>query len=307
MFSNSTTSLIQINISAFPDPKSDNRPGYDPINRLPPNGRDYYNPAGGGIRDKYYFPSQQVQPNQAIQPVIVPPQSAPAAMNYLPNNDGSNWPVSINNNRPPGPAAAVAVGNAAAAGGGGGNPLPPAQLPNGSPSPGNYNNNWPAVAAAPPPVVVVATKSKLLAKPKAHRKENESDEDEEDGEEGDEDGEADAESAETTAPPRKGKSRGKHRKLEKAEKKAEDHGMPTFPPIYQQLKAIGSELDTEIFDHDGAADRPGGAIVSLVIGVSITAILAIFITCRMKTVGRRIRRKGPYAHDADFLVNGMYL
>lgn len=288
---------------------------------MPPNSRvpvDYYSQAG--IRDKYYFASQPIQPNQ-LQPVIVPQSPAssiqqqqtswqPSAdgltyqnhhkievLNYLPNNNNENNWSSINNNLLPNKRPPEPVGNA--------DPLL-AQLPNG-PLLGNHNN-WPVVSnsqsavivAAPPPPVIASKSEPASSKPKVHRKEEEGDSDEED-----EDAESE-DSAETTAPPKKGKSRGKHRKLEKAEKK--DQGMPTFPPIYQQLKAIGSELDQEIFDHDGAADRPGGAIVSLVIGVSLTAVLAIWIGCRMKTVGRRLRRTGkPYAHDADFLVNGMYL
>nr|XP_033321214.1 uncharacterized protein LOC117217604 [Megalopta genalis] len=53
--------------------------------------------------------------------------------------------------------------------------------------------------------------------------------------------------------------------------------------------------------------RPRGAIISLALGLTITAITAILIVCRLRVVRRRGKRHGPYAHDADYLVNGMYL
>lgn len=60
---------------------------------------------------------------------------------------------------------------------------------------------------------------------------------------------------------------------------------------------------------DGEAERPGGAILSLTLGVCLTCVMAILIGCRLRVVRRRMRRggKSPYAHDADYLVNGMYL
>lgn len=44
-------------------------------------------------------------------------------------------------------------------------------------------------------------------------------------------------------------------------------------------------------------------------GVCVTAIMIFVVGCRLKIVRKRIRRGGkvPYANDADFLVNGMYL
>lgn len=60
---------------------------------------------------------------------------------------------------------------------------------------------------------------------------------------------------------------------------------------------------------DGVAQTPGGAVLSLILGLLITCMLAILIGCRLRVVRRRIRRGGgkAYAHDADYLVNGMYL
>jgi hypothetical protein len=47
----------------------------------------------------------------------------------------------------------------------------------------------------------------------------------------------------------------------------------------------------------------------LIAGLCITGIMAVLIGCRLRMVKRRLRRggKSPYAHDADYLVNGMYL
>nr|CAI5841273.1 unnamed protein product [Callosobruchus analis] len=49
-------------------------------------------------------------------------------------------------------------------------------------------------------------------------------------------------------------------------------------------------------------------LLTLRIGLIITFIMAVMIVCRLRMVRRRIRKGGKsYAHDADFLVNGMYL
>lgn len=46
-----------------------------------------------------------------------------------------------------------------------------------------------------------------------------------------------------------------------------------------------------------------------VVGIIVTAALAVLVGCRATVIRRRARRggKSQYAHDADFLVNGMYL
>ncbi|KAH8271661.1 hypothetical protein KR044_000474, partial [Drosophila immigrans] len=81
-------------------------------------------------------------------------------------------------------------------------------------------------------------------------------------------------------------------------------------PVHEQYKMIHENLALEFRDHDGHSERPGGAVLSLSLGLLVTAALAILIGCRMRTVGRRARRLGgktPYSQEADFLVNGMYL
>lgn len=91
--------------------------------------------------------------------------------------------------------------------------------------------------------------------------------------------------------------------------------------------------------NDGYTEEPSGAVVSLTLGeytvqygsnlhtsyvmesflnsiressfagLFVTFIMVFVIVYRLKIVRKRIRRGGklPYAHDADFLVNGMYL
>uniref|UniRef100_A0A8W7PF68 MANSC domain-containing protein n=1 Tax=Anopheles coluzzii TaxID=1518534 RepID=A0A8W7PF68_ANOCL len=87
------------------------------------------------------------------------------------------------------------------------------------------------------------------------------------------------------------------------------HHAGTDPIVHEHLKALHKDLEIEFADHDGYADRPGGAMLSLTLGVLLTAAMGILLSCRMRVARRRIRRPGKssYAHDADFLVNGMYL
>lgn len=103
----------------------------------------------------------------------------------------------------------------------------------------------------------------------------------------------------------KKKNKSKSAKKDKAAHGGEEHAAP----VHEHLKMLRNDLEIEFADHDGQAERPGGAVLSLTLGAILTAALAIMIGCRMKVARRRIRRQGKssYAHDADFLVNGMYL
>uniref|UniRef100_A0A0A9VV93 Low-density lipoprotein receptor-related protein 11 n=1 Tax=Lygus hesperus TaxID=30085 RepID=A0A0A9VV93_LYGHE len=61
-------------------------------------------------------------------------------------------------------------------------------------------------------------------------------------------------------------------------------------------------------EEDIQSTTPRGAVLSLTMGLCITGIMLILVGCRMRMVSKRMRRGGKgYAHDADFLVNGMYL
>ncbi|CAH0554977.1 unnamed protein product [Brassicogethes aeneus] len=80
------------------------------------------------------------------------------------------------------------------------------------------------------------------------------------------------------------------------------HVHEKFPDVISYKIADSMDLQ------DGAAAVPRGAVLSLTMGLIVTCLLAILIGCRLKVVRRRMRRGGKsYAHDADYLVNGMYL
>lgn len=51
------------------------------------------------------------------------------------------------------------------------------------------------------------------------------------------------------------------------------------------------------------------AVIALTLGLFITSILVVIVGCRMKSFKKRIARRGgrSLAHDADYLVNGLYL
>lgn len=50
------------------------------------------------------------------------------------------------------------------------------------------------------------------------------------------------------------------------------------------------------------------AVVVLAMGLAVTALLLIFVGCRLRMVKRRLRRGRPLnSNEADYLINGMYL
>lgn len=67
----------------------------------------------------------------------------------------------------------------------------------------------------------------------------------------------------TTEPPKKKK---KHRKVNKIGKQPPEERVVAKDSSEQQMKMIHSGLQAEFMDHYGAADRPGGAVVSLALG-----------------------------------------
>ncbi|KAI8125754.1 hypothetical protein FF38_07631 [Lucilia cuprina] len=126
----------------------------------------------------------------------------------------------------------------------------------------------------------------------------------------------------STEPPKKHKHKKVKSKSKDSQKSKDDHDdtkshmnsiknvKSAISPVHEQYEIIHQNMALEFRDHDGQSERPGGAVLSLTLGLLITAALAILIGCRMRTVGRRARRLGgktPYSHEADFLVNGMYL
>ncbi|XP_046388921.1 AT-rich interactive domain-containing protein 1A isoform X2 [Ischnura elegans] len=81
-------------------------------------------------------------------------------------------------------------------------------------------------------------------------------------------------------------------------------------PVHMSIKHEHSHVSNEDNVPDGESGRPKGAVLSLTLGMVITAIMIGLMAWRIRVIKRRWRRgggKSPYAHDADYLLNGMYL
>lgn len=82
----------------------------------------------------------------------------------------------------------------------------------------------------------------------------------------------DEKAVQVTEPPPKKKQRKRKKQENKSKinkdktKKHDEHDHDK--PMHEQLKMIKSDLDMEFIDHDGAADRPGGAVLSLTLGIT---------------------------------------
>lgn len=72
----------------------------------------------------------------------------------------------------------------------------------------------------------------------------------------------------TTEPPKKKK---KHRKVNKVDNKVDNEedtakASDNVDTAAQQMKLLNDNLQTEYIEHDGAAERPSGAVISLALG-----------------------------------------
>lgn len=80
------------------------------------------------------------------------------------------------------------------------------------------------------------------------------------------------------------------------------HEEEQYPDVISYKLSGADDLE------DGVPRTQKGAVLSVSLGLVITVIMAVLIGCRLKVVRKRMRKGGKgYAHDADFLVNGMYL
>lgn len=85
------------------------------------------------------------------------------------------------------------------------------------------------------------------------------------------------------------------------------------PFVHEQYRLIRDHLALEMRDHDGFADRPGGAVLSLILGLLITAILVVMASCRLRSWKRRPLRQmmatenDDSCDESEVIVNGMYL
>lgn len=71
--------------------------------------------------------------------------------------------------------------------------------------------------------------------------------------------------------------------------------------------SIHVTLDTSIHNMDKNVGKQGKSTNALFrAGVLMTGVLGVLAGCRARAARRR-RRGKPLAHDADYLVNGMYL
>lgn len=66
---------------------------------------------------------------------------------------------------------------------------------------------------------------------------------------------------------------------------------------------------THLRDSGSSGRDTNSAVIALTLGICITVMLVVLVGCRMKSIHRKIARRGgrSLAHDADYLVNGMYL
>lgn len=69
-----------------------------------------------------------------------------------------------------------------------------------------------------------------------------------------------------TEPPKKKQRKHKNKLKEKENKKHGKEAINDEKPMHEQLQMIRKDLDMEFADHDGAAERPGGAVLSLTLG-----------------------------------------
>lgn len=77
----------------------------------------------------------------------------------------------------------------------------------------------------------------------------------------------------TTEPPKKKK---KHRKVNKVDKPSNDETSTVDDTVEQQMKIIHEKLQAEYVEHDGAADRPSGAVISLAMGIYLCFTFELF-------------------------------
>lgn len=101
----------------------------------------------------------------------------------------------------------------------------------------------------------------------------------------------------------------KHSKEHMATTKTENETKKIKPKKPEHYPAVAAYKMADGYEpQDGVAETPSGAILSLTLGLIITCVMAVLIGCRLRIVRRRMRKCGKsYAHDADYLVNGMYL
>ncbi|CAN7999642.1 unnamed protein product [Ixodes hexagonus] len=86
------------------------------------------------------------------------------------------------------------------------------------------------------------------------------------------------------------------------------------PVQYSRLREVAnmqvSFTQVEQAGNGRAQQESGSAVLALTLGLCITGLLLVLVGCRLRLARHRLARRGgrsSLAHDADYLVNGMYL
>ncbi|PZC77326.1 hypothetical protein B5X24_HaOG203485 [Helicoverpa armigera] len=89
-----------------------------------------------------------------------------------------------------------------------------------------------------------------------------------------------------------------------------DKSVPASKPAEaEKAAAAAAHVHFPADEHDGLSEHPPAAMMLLVLGLFMLTAMLGMLTCRARAAMRRRRGRGksPFAHDADYLVNGMYL
>ncbi|XP_047018931.1 uncharacterized protein LOC124629547 [Helicoverpa zea] len=89
-----------------------------------------------------------------------------------------------------------------------------------------------------------------------------------------------------------------------------DKSVPASKPAEaEKAVAAAAHVHFPADEHDGLSEHPPAAMMLLVLGLFMLTAMLGMLTCRARAAMRRRRGRGksPFAHDADYLVNGMYL
>ena len=76
--------------------------------------------------------------------------------------------------------------------------------------------------------------------------------------------------------------------------------------IEEVLVIREQDIGAAVVHHEVKSNR--GAVVALGLGLAVTAVLLMFVGCRLRNMKRKLRRGRPMnSNEADYLINGMYL
>ena len=62
---------------------------------------------------------------------------------------------------------------------------------------------------------------------------------------------------------------------------------------------------THLIESESDGRDTNSAVIALLLGLSVTALLIAIVGYRMKSIRNRIARRGAY--DAEYLIDGMYM